>query len=404
MTGLPVTSVESTGAIQSQVNATRLALAANESEVLLQLQRAWLISQQRIMQKLLALQERILAHDGPPSRAWITQLEQYKALSLQITNELQSIALVLKNVQLQAGIKNIQLGINDLTNQIAVSIDQSMGGSATVSGVIDSSGSSIVAINNTQIPLNAPAPKALRTLLARLSMENSPLYKTLIRDFGSDALRIIDRMIVGMVAGENPRIIAADMQKMLQIPLYRAERIARTEILTAYRESNRAAMQANNHIVKKWVWYANLTTCCASCLGMHGTTHNISEPMGTHPNCRCVPVPSVEVIPELDNMDFGGEKIAKDARVNAMKVLHNTPRDILKNRFGNAKGTLMYEGKINLKDLVTKYKSNLYGIFRREATVAELLQRAKIDITKYSGEKLSLEQKILKSIREEKYK
>lgn len=402
--GLPITNPNVTGVIQDQINATRLALAANETEALNELRRAWLISQNRIMQKLLALQTRILQNEGTPSRAWITQLEQYKALSAQITNELQQIALVLKDAQLQAGIKNIQAGVQDVTTQMTASLNEAFDGLANVTGVIESSGAGTIIVNNTQIPLNAPAPKALRVMVARLSMTNSPLYKSLLREFGNDSKKMIDRLITGLVAGENPRTVAADIQRMLQTPLYRAERIARTEILTAYRESNRATMQANNHIIKKWVWYANLSTCCASCLGMHGTTHDVSEPMGTHPNCRCVPVPSVEIIPELDDMNFGGDKIAEKARIDAMKTLHNTPRQTLKDRFGNAKGTLMYEGQVKLSELVTAYKSNLYGVFRREATVAELLHRTNIDITQFSGEKISLEDKILKAIRKERQK
>lgn len=400
--GLPVTNPNVSGVIQDQVTATRLALAANETDALIALKRAWLISQNRIMQKLLALQTRILQNEGTPSRSWITQLEQYKALSAQITTELQQIAIVLKDAQLQSGIKNIQSGIQDVTSQMTVSLNEAFGGVANVTGIVESSGAGTVIVNSIQIPLNAPAPKALRVLVSRLSMTNSPLYKSLLDEFGNDAKQMIDRLITGLVAGENPRVIAGDIQRMLQTPLYRAERIARTEILTAYRESNRATMQANSHIIKKWVWYANLTTCCASCLGMHGTTHDVSEPMGTHPNCRCVPVPSVEIIPELDDMNFGGDKIAEKARTDAIKTLHNTPREQLRNRFGNAKGSLMYEGQVKLSELVSTYKSNLYGVFRREATVAELLQRTGIDITQFSGEKISLEDKILKAIRKAK--
>lgn len=100
----------------------------------------------------------------------------------------------------------------------------------------------------------------------------------------------------GVIQGLPARTVARRLEEGLQtITFSRAYRIARTETLRAYREGARASYRANPNIVQSWAWRAAVENTsrppCAACFARHGQLFPISEPMQTHPNCRCRMVP-----------------------------------------------------------------------------------------------------------------
>lgn len=110
--------------------------------------------------------------------------------------------------------------------------------------------------------------------------------------------------VFGVAPG--PREVARRITQSFGTAPAKARLIARTELLHSYRA---AALEryAINPAVTGWYWLAALDgKTCPICWGMHGTVHPSEEPFGSHPNCRCTPVPIVggRPLPELGEDRF----------------------------------------------------------------------------------------------------
>lgn len=111
----------------------------------------------------------------------------------------------------------------------------------------------------------------------------------------------ISRLLVdGMIAGVSPREIGSELAKKVKgIHLNRAKTIARTEILRAHNEGALDAMEAMGveevGVLVEWST-AEDEKVCPLCAPLEGIILRIEEAHGMfprHPNCRCVPIPSL---------------------------------------------------------------------------------------------------------------
>lgn len=106
-----------------------------------------------------------------------------------------------------------------------------------------------------------------------------------LADEGVEALKTALVTSFGLGLGIDD--IVRDMRKALAIPGYRAERIARTEILRATNEGLRDSF-IKSGVVKKWRWSAALSAgTCPACLQQHGKIFPLTTPMQRHVQCRC---------------------------------------------------------------------------------------------------------------------
>lgn len=137
-------------------------------------------------------------------------------------------------------------------------------------------------------------PEAVEHIDGYLS-DGSPL-KTLLDQIPQQTANAIHQALVdGIVQGRNPRVTARIIKREATVPLVRAERIARTETMRAYREASLASMRTNSDIIGGWIWSASMSMrTCPICLAMNGTWHPLDEPMSSHISCRCIPVPSTK--------------------------------------------------------------------------------------------------------------
>ena len=149
-------------------------------------------------------------------------------------------------------------------------------------------------------PLSRPAKPELDAIVQRATTQiTSRMW--VLSDEATEAMR--RRLVQGVAAGRNPqdtaRLMVADVQDAFDGGLARAQVIARTETIDAYRAGARAHHEANADVLAGWVWLANLSErTCPSCVAMHGTEHALDEPGPLdHPQGRCARMPLVK--PEL---------------------------------------------------------------------------------------------------------
>lgn len=139
-----------------------------------------------------------------------------------------------------------------------------------------------------------PHPGAIANMVGA-TQAGSPLAD-LFNGFGEEAAKgVSDALIRGVTLGNNPRMVARDVEQALQVPRWRALTIARTEMLRSFRSSSLETMKSNSDVLESWVWTADLSVrTCPACIAMNGTEHDLSEEMASHVNCRCVQVPKTK--------------------------------------------------------------------------------------------------------------
>lgn len=136
-----------------------------------------------------------------------------------------------------------------------------------------------------------PSTIALERLVGA-TQAGSPLAD-LFAGFGQEAATLVSHVLVaGVSLGAGPREIAPHVQQALGVSRARALTITRTEAIRSYRGANLETFRTNSDVVEQWRWTcAKQVRTCAACLAMDGSLHPLSEEMGSHPNCRCAPVP-----------------------------------------------------------------------------------------------------------------
>lgn len=163
---------------------------------------------------------------------------------------------------------------------------------------------SVQMIEGTGLPLSfasyATLPDgAIRRMVGSLQ-DGSPLRR-LSQKYAGDSAREFNRLLLeGVALGRSPLETARLMRNQLGVQYSKARTIVRTEQMRVFREANRQTMIANRGVVKRWKWYSTLDRLtCPVCFAMHGTEHELSERMETHPNCRCVQLPVTATYKEL---------------------------------------------------------------------------------------------------------
>lgn len=125
-----------------------------------------------------------------------------------------------------------------------------------------------------------------------LAGDGSPLEALFDQIPGATSAQMEALLVDGIALGLGPRRVAANISRVAaDMPRYRAERIARTEMIRASREASRQLYEQNDAITG----YRRMATqdqrVCPGCLALSGTLHQTDEIMPSHPNCRCVMVP-----------------------------------------------------------------------------------------------------------------
>lgn len=203
--------------------------------------------------------------------------------------------------------------------------------------------------------------------------DGSPLHRVFDSFAGQYTKEAKRALINSFVMGYNPKQTAKMMQREIGGSLIRATTIARTETLRAYRSASLENYQANEDVIKGWRWSASLgRRSCPVCIVMNGTFHSLEEEFGSHPNCRCSPVPVTKSYRELGlDIDEPDEVI-----INGSEWFAKQDEELQLFVLGKAKFEAYREGKIELSDLVHKEANEQWGTQRTEASLSQALEKA----------------------------
>jgi hypothetical protein len=224
----------------------------------------------------------------------------------------------------------------------------------------------------------AALPTGAIEQLVGFLQDGNPIATAIEQAFPALMERVKREMVVGLARGQGPKVIARKVAATMEPPagkkgqgsgpLASALRIARTEILRAHREASRETYQQNTDVVQGWIWLSSRgVNTCAACLAMDGTTHQLSQPMGSHPNCRCVCLPWL--IGDPKPTDTGQAWLEKQSESVQAQVLGrvNPDRDAAK---------AFRSGRVRLADFVNERNSDVWGTTRTARSLDQALVSA----------------------------
>ena len=203
----------------------------------------------------------------------------------------------------------------------------------------------------------------------------------LLNRYGADAAKTAGKVLTqAIVLGTNPTVVAKQLSNELAVPLWKGQQIARTEINRAYQESLRETWRQNKEITPKWIWRSGrTTTTCAVCWAMDGTEHDVEEPMGSHPSCRCSMVPAAISWDDLA-AQFGIEMPEGDfdppREMTGPEAFDLLSDDEKRAVLGPGKFRAFNAGEIRLEDLVRERRSDDWGLSRSEGSLQGAKDRA----------------------------
>ena len=134
----------------------------------------------------------------------------------------------------------------------------------------------------------------LLTLTERMT-DGTPLSDRLAQEGAEAAERAKQVLFDGIVKGHGSGQIGKELvTAVVELTRDRAILIARTESIRAYRQSSIEGYRYNRHICSGWRWVCSKSwRTCPACLALDGSVHPLEEDFGSHPACRCTPVPIV---------------------------------------------------------------------------------------------------------------
>jgi SPP1 gp7 family putative phage head morphogenesis protein len=205
-----------------------------------------------------------------------------------------------------------------------------------------------------------------------LSRDGSPLFSVLQkRALYPDAVdRMTTQMINAMALGYNPRKTAEMMKDGLAAGLNKALVIARTEQLRAYREATYQNYNANQDIVKGWVWHSACDDrTCAACWAMHGTVHALDERLDDHVCGRCAMVPVTKTWAE---MGYAGLAEPNTDKRSGEEIFGTLDEERQRSILGAGRFDLWQSGDIEFRSMAKFTDDDVWGRSLRVTPIKDL--------------------------------
>lgn len=190
---------------------------------------------------------------------------------------------VLRAARAQAALEATFDGLMTLTDQAGITITTGLNDVVDAArGQVDLIGSQLPQTTtiNMSAQLVRADPRQIEAILVRTQEQITKDLAPVAGD-AFDSLR--EHLVRGVAFGQNPRVVAREMVRGIQVghaqALTRAMVIARTELLDAHRVAAAAHEAANADVLEDWEWAATLDArTCPSCWAQHGTRRPLTEP------------------------------------------------------------------------------------------------------------------------------
>ena len=240
-------------AVLDRVTAQRMAATYTVLLANAQRDRAALIKKLVIWQ---AAHPSVDPRGASPSRHWVFQQERYKQLEQQLGASLNIYAGVsagaISDAQ-EAAMRMVQASQPSM-------IAGALGGGDRAAGALSL----------------AILPEQAINAVVGFASDGTPLH-TLLSQRSRDAGAATTATLVdGIAFGRGPRAMATAMDDQLNELHWQNLRIARTEMMRAYREGQRVNMLQNANVLNGWRWSSAADRrSCAICLGQQGQTYPI---------------------------------------------------------------------------------------------------------------------------------
>lgn len=217
--------------------------------------------------------------------------------------------------------------------------------------------------------LNTPA---VEHMVGRLS-DGSPL-RSLLGEIAPNAVnKARETLAAGLAEGKNPRLVAQDLRSDLNIPIARAQTIARTETLSTYRAVALENYRANSDVCRGWIWNcARSYRTCAMCLAMDGQEFGLDVPFSSHCNCRCSPVPVTVSWEDLGAVDIEDTSAGASDRETGAEWFDRQPERVQMDVLGPSKLREYQAGRLTLQDLVGYRVDKDWGPQRWERSLTQV--------------------------------
>lgn len=311
-------------------------LRARESGQWRDMRRRWEQVQNRLADDI----ERLTAElegQGPISEWRLVELERYRELLAQVRAEIEGynadVADEVTGFQVDYG----RLGVEMAGEQLTAAYWQA----------------GRVATSFNRLPLEAVQ------VMAGLTADGSPLAERLASVFPETAAAIGRALIEATALGQGPRETARLLSRVMEGPLWKALRLARTEQLRSFREAARQQYQASGLVSGYRRIAAHQLRTCLACLFADGTIYPVETAFESHVNCRCSLVPIVMGLPEV-------------IWPNGQQWFVGLPADQQQVMMGPAAYAAWQGGQIQLGDFVQRHTDSTWGNSLQTATLAEL--------------------------------
>jgi len=233
------------------------------------------------------------------------------------------------------------------------------------------------ALEASPIPLtfNRLPKEALETFVGRAS-NGSPLAD-LFDGFGPEAAQNVKQALFnGLATGSNPNVTARYVRDALNVPLWRARTISRTETLQAYRRASHDTYKANSDVVGSWIWVAELgPDTCEVCIAMNGTEHSLEEFLDSHPNCRCSQAPRTKSWDDIlpDDIDTSDLPETRPDIPSGIDWFDNQSESVQRQILGNAKYEAWSNGDVkSIADFIGVKHDADWGTSRYSKSLKQL--------------------------------
>lgn len=288
-----------------------------------------------------------------PSPAKVARLARWKALRRQIAEEVSRFGQFVDTDMTANAQEMIALGLQHGEQMVLAGLPEPLA----------------AAIRTQWNRLPVDAVRALMGFLA----PGAPLHDALINQLGEAVAGGVESALLkGIALGQNPRVVAEIIRRELGQALTWALRTARTAMLWAYREANRASYVANPGIVEGWIWHAKLgdNRTCMSCIAQHGTVHPPDEVLNDHHNGRCAMVP---LTVSWEALGLRGLPDTRPQVTSGRDWFNGLSEAEQRRQMGPAMFRAWKAGEVKWEDLSRTHDDQVYGSMRGAPSLRELL-------------------------------